>query len=79
MAYGPSLKIYINWTKNYDIHLCSKGFFVIKFDISKDLDYALNEGSRFWGSVGLFMIPWFLGFDVNSIVLSKLAILGQVT
>lgn len=32
-------------TNNYDIYLCSEGFFVVEFDTEKDLEFALNEGS----------------------------------
>lgn len=39
--------IYSIWTKNYDIHLCSKGFFIVKFYTVNDKEYALNEGPWF--------------------------------
>lgn len=55
-----------------DIHLCSRGFFIVKFDATKDKDYVLNEGPWFWGNASLFMIPWFPGFDENIMVISKM-------
>lgn len=57
---------------NYDIHLCFKGFFIVKFDTVKDKEHALNEGPWFWGNAGLFIIPWFPGFDATTMVVSKM-------
>lgn len=66
--------IYSIWTENCDIHLCSKGFFIVKFDTIKDKDYALNEGPWFWGNAGLFVRSWFPDFDPNSMVVTKMPV-----
>eukprot|EP00253_Pinus_taeda_P003030 PITA_03030 len=66
--------IYSTWTTNCDIHLCSKGFFIVRFDTVKEREYALHEGPWFWGNVGLFMTPWFPGFDANAMVVSKMSV-----
>ena len=66
--------IYSIWTENCDIHLCSKGFFIVKFDTIKDKEYALNEGPWFWGNAGLLVKPWFLDFDLNSMVVTKMPV-----
>jgi len=44
----------------------------LKFDT--DMDYALEELPWFWGSVVLFMIPWFAIFDANTMVVSKMSV-----
>jgi len=49
-------------------------FLLSKFETMKDLDYVLNKGPWFWGSVGHFIIPWFLGFDENTMVVSKMRV-----
>lgn len=41
------LWIFFTWTENCEFHLCSKGFFIVKFDTATDLQYVLNEGSWF--------------------------------
>lgn len=64
--------IFSNRRTNYDIHICSKDFFIVKFDTVKDKDYVLNEGPWFWVNERLFMIPWFLGFDATTMVVSKM-------
>eukprot|EP00253_Pinus_taeda_P006747 PITA_06747 len=64
--------IYSIWTEKCDIHLCSKGFFVVKFHTLNDKEYALNEEPWFWGNAGLFMTSWFPGFDLNNMVVSKI-------
>lgn len=66
--------IFSTWTTNCDIHLCSKGFFIVKFDTAKEKDYALHEGPWFWGNAGLFMTPWFPGFDPSTMVVSKMSV-----
>lgn len=53
--------IFSTWTPNCDIHFCSKGFFIVKFDSDKEKDFSLHEGPWFWGNAGLFMTPWFPG------------------
>lgn len=66
--------IFSTWTTNCDILLCSKGFFMAKFDMVKEKDFYLHEGPWFWGNVGLFMTPCFPGFDPSSMVVSKMSI-----
>lgn len=66
--------IYSIWTENCDIHLCSKGFFIVKFETIKDKEYALNEGPWFWGNAGLFVKSWFPDFDPNSMVVTKMPV-----
>jgi len=34
----------------------------------------MNEGPWFWGNVGLFMTSWFLEFDPNTMVVSKMLV-----
>ena len=36
--------IFINWTKNCDIYMCAKVFFVVQFNNKKNLEYVINEG-----------------------------------
>jgi len=64
--------IYSIWIENCDIHLYSKGFFIVKFYTVNDKEYALNEGPWFWGNAGLFMTSWFPEFDPNTMVVSKM-------
>jgi len=76
-GFWPKTKVLHQWifstlTERCDIHLCSRGFFIVKFDTTKDKDYVLNEGPWFWGNAGLFRIPWFSGFDANTMVVSKM-------
>lgn len=66
--------IYSIWTVNCDIHLCSKGFFIVKFDTVNDKEYALYEGPWFWGNAGLFLTPWFPEFDPNTMVVTKMPV-----
>lgn len=66
--------IFSTWTSNCDIHFCSKGFFIVKFDSVKEKDFALYEGPWFWGNAGLFMTPWFPGFDPSTMVVSKMSV-----
>lgn len=70
----PHRWIFSTWTENCDIHLCSRGFFVVNFDTLKFLDYIFKEGPWFWGNVGLFIIPWFLAFDANTMVVSEIPV-----
>jgi len=46
----------------------------VKFDTTKYMEFILNEGSWFWGSVGLFMIPFFLSFNENIMVVYKIPV-----
>lgn len=64
--------IFSTWSTNFDIHLCSKGFFIVKFDTVKEKEHVLHEGPWFWGDAGLFMTPWFPGFDPSSMVVFKM-------
>lgn len=49
-------------------------FFIVKFDMVKEREYVLHEGPWFWGNAGLFMIPWFQGFDAITMVVSKMPV-----
>lgn len=60
------LSIFTNSTTQCEIHLCSKGFFIVKFLSAIDRDIVIQEGPWFWGSTGLFITPWFLDFDANT-------------
>lgn len=78
-GFWPKLKalhqwILSTWIENYDIKLHSRGFFIVKFDTTKDKDYVLNEGSWFWGNASLFMTPWFQGFNANTMLVSKMSV-----
>ena len=66
--------IYSIWIENGDLHLYSKGFFIVKFNTVKDKKYALNEGPWFWGNARLFMTYWFSEFDPNTMVVSKMPV-----
>ena len=66
--------IYTKWTTNCEVHLCSKGFFIVKFLSAIDRDIVMQEGPWFWGSTGLFITPWFPGFDANTMVVSKMPV-----
>ena len=57
-----------------EIHLCSKGFFIVNFSSSEDKDTILKEGPWFWGSTGLFITPWFLEFDANTMEVTKMPV-----
>lgn len=41
--------IYSTWIENCEVHLCSKGFFTVKFDTPTILECVLKEGPWFWG------------------------------
>lgn len=71
---GLSEWIYLNWTRDYDIYLCTKCFFVVQFDPQKDYNHVITDRPWFWGRLSLFVTPWFLGFDANSMVVSKMLI-----
>jgi len=66
--------IHTVWTKNCQIHLCSKGFFIVTFLVEEEKEKILNEGPWFWGSVGLFVTPWFPEFDANTMVVSRMPV-----
>lgn len=66
--------IFTNWTTHYEIHLYSRGFFIVNFPSTEARDVILREGPWFWGSMGLFITPWFLEFDVNTMVVSMMSI-----
>lgn len=70
--------IYLKWTRDCDIYLCAKGFFVVYFDWQKHYNHVINERPWFRGREGLFVTPWFPGFDVNSMVVSKTSIWVRV-
>lgn len=61
-----------SWTSNCEIHLCSRGVFVVQFANLQDVQFALNEGPWFWGSADRFITPWFPRFDANTMVVSKM-------
>lgn len=66
--------IFTNWTMQCEIHLCSKGFFIVKFLSASDRDKVIQDGPWFWGSTGLFITPWFPKFDANTMVVSKMPV-----
>ena len=66
--------IFTNWTMDCEIHLCSKGFFNVKFASSEARDNILRVGPWFWGSTGLFITPWFLDFDANTMEVSRILV-----
>lgn len=70
--------IFTNWTIQCEIHLCSKGFFIVNFLSAIDKDIVIQEGLWFWGSTGLFISPWFPDFDANTMVVSKMAVWVQL-
>lgn len=51
-----------------------KGFFIVIFRVEEEREKALTEGPWFWGSAGLFVTPWFLEFDPNSMVVSRMPV-----
>lgn len=57
-----------------DIHLCSKGFFIVRFASKEVRDTIINAGLWFWGTSGLFMTPWFPDFDPNKMTVSKVPV-----
>jgi len=46
-----------NGVENRVITLCSKGFFIVPFNIHKDVERALKETPWLWGNVGFFITP----------------------
>ena len=55
--------IHNNWTKDCDISLCSKGFFIVLFDNLADYKKVLENGPWFWGKAGCFITAWTENFD----------------
>lgn len=66
--------VYTNWTKNCQILLCSKGFFVVQFETQEEYQKTIEQGPWFWVRAGLFITPWFLDFDANSMVVTKMSV-----
>jgi len=66
--------IYSNWTNNCQILLCSKGFFIVQFELQEDCQKVITQGPWFWGRAGLFLTPWFPEFDANSMVVTKMPV-----
>lgn len=62
------------WTKNCQIYLYSKGFFIVCFHTEEEKEVVLNQGPWFWGSAGLFITPWFPDFDANTMVVSRMPV-----
>eukprot|EP00253_Pinus_taeda_P023327 PITA_23327 len=57
-----------------DIHLCSKGFFIVKFTSQEVRDTVISSGPWFWGTSGLFVTPWFPDFDPNKMTVTKMPV-----
>ena len=66
--------IYTNWTTNFQILLCSKGFFVVQFKSQGDYQKMLSQGPWFWGRARIFITPWFPEFDANSMEITKMSV-----
>lgn len=66
--------IHTTWTPNYEIYLCPKGFFIVRFSIEQERESILNKGPWFWGNAGLFITPWFRKFDANTMVVLKILV-----
>ena len=49
-------------------------FLIVNFASSKEHEGILWEGPWFWGSSGLFVTPWFLDFDANTMVISRMLV-----
>lgn len=49
--------IFANWSSNYEIYLCPKGFFIVRFNTEQERENIINQGPWFWGNVGLFITP----------------------
>eukprot|EP00253_Pinus_taeda_P017483 PITA_17483 len=57
-----------------DIHLCSKGFFIVRFASAEARETIIRNGPWFWGTSGLFMTPWFPDFDPNTMTVTKVPV-----
>lgn len=66
--------IFTRWTMESEIHLCSKGFFIVKFSSQEVRDTVISTGPWFWGTSGLFMTPWFPDFDPNKMTVTKMPV-----
>lgn len=62
------------WSLDCEIHLCSKGFFIVSFNIEQERDNIINQGPWFWGKAGLFTKPWFPEFDENTMKVSTVPV-----
>jgi len=60
--------IFATWSPTCEILLCSKGVFIVKFNTVQEKENIINKRQWFWGNAGLFMTPWFLEFDANTMV-----------
>ena len=61
----PSKKALIWWINSswkhkghFDLHLGSKGFFIVSFISLEDRNHIIDGGPYFYYSVGLFLRPW---------------------
>lgn len=66
--------IYVAWSPKCEIYLCPKGFFIVRFRTIQEREHFLNKGQWFWGNFGLFMTPWFLEFDANTMVVTEMPV-----
>lgn len=66
--------IFTNWTMDCDIHLCFKGYFIVKLSSTEARDIILRVGPWFWGSTRLFITPWFPDFDANTMEITKMSV-----
>ena len=57
-----------------DINLCSKGYFIVKFQSQEARDIIIRVGLCFWGSTGLFITHWFPDFDANTMEITKMPV-----
>lgn len=67
-------RIFSTWSINCEIYLCPKGFFTVRFNNKQDRDNIINQGPWFWGNAGLFITPWFLEFDANTMIVSTMPV-----
>lgn len=51
-----------------------KDFFIVKLPFPEARHCVLQEGLWFWGTTGLFITPWFLAFDANTMVISRMPV-----
>lgn len=70
--------IFTQWSLQCEIYLCSKGFFIVKFQTPEERDIIIREGPWFWGSTGLFITPWFPDFDPNTMTVSRLPVWARL-
>lgn len=66
--------IHTTWTPNCEIHLCPKGFFIVRFNTEQENEHIVNKGPWFWGNARLYITPWFPDFNANIIVVSKIPV-----